>query len=482
MLTFIRPVFYLAGMMQLITAGLMLIPCLLELLSNGPDAQGFFDSAVITGFVAMALILAMKTEIRSLNVRQMFLLVTITWLVTCFTSSLPFMTTQIRLSFTDAFFEAMSGMTTTGSTVIVGLDNLPGGILLWRALMQWLGGIGIVAIAIVLFPFMRIGGMQLFKTESSEKGEKVVAQARIFAASLIGVYLIVSIMSAALFHLAGMNWFDAICHMMTAVSTGGLSTKDASIGYFNNYGVIWASTFSMLVGSLPFVWLIKLGVQFKGACRDKQVHTLLIVAGLFSLVMTAWILNTTNYTLFEAFSHATHNVVSIMSTTGYASTDYSQWGSFAVMLFLLLYFCGGCTGSTTGSIKFFRWQIFFSSLRQQLLKTMLPHRITPVKFNNKTVNDEVKDSVANFIILFFITWLIAAMALALTGLDFVTALTGALSSISNAGPALGNVIGPAGTFAPLNDAAKWICSFTMLLGRLEILVVIMVFTRSFWRD
>lgn len=482
MLTFIRPVLYLTGMMQLIVAGMMLIPCLLEIFSAGPDAGAFFDSAIITGFIAFALILSMKMEVRTLNVKQMFLMVTVTWIITCATCAIPFITAEIDLSYTDAFFEAMSGLTTTGSTVITGLDGLPGGILLWRSLTQWLGGIGIVGIAIVLFPFMRIGGMQLFKSESSEKGEKVVAQARIFAASLMGVYVIISIMSALAFHLAGMNWFDALNHMMAAVSTGGFSTRDASIGYYNSLPVIWAAVFSMLLGSLPFTWYIKLGVNFKTASVDRQIRTLFIMVVLFSCAMTAWIAHTTDYNLVTAFSHAALNVVSIMSTTGFVSADYSQWGSFAVMLLFLLYFSGGCTGSTSGSIKFFRWQIFFSSIRQQLLKMMLPHRVVPVQFNNKCVSDEVKDAVANFIILFFLAWLFSSLALALTGLDLITALTAALSAISNVGPGFGPIVGPAGNFAPLNDVAKWICSFTMLLGRLEILVVIMVFTRSFWRD
>ncbi len=482
MLTFIRPVLYLAGMMQLIVAGMMLIPCLLETLSRGPDAQAFFDSAVITGFISLSLILAMKSDIRSLNVKQMFLLVTTTWIITCVTCALPFMTTIAQMSFTDAFFEATSGITTTGSTVMTGLNDMPGGILLWRSLLQWVGGIGIVGIAIVLFPFMRIGGMQLFKSESSEKGEKVIAQAKIFAASLIGVYLLISITSAVIFRLAGMDWFDAINHMMTGVSTGGLSTKDSSIGYYNSIPIIWAAVFTMIMGALPFTWYMKLTVDFNSALGDRQVKAVLSCMLLSVLVMTAWVASYMDMPISWALSHAALNVVSIMTTTGFVSDDYTTWGGFAVMAFFCLCFIGGSTGSTTGSIKLFRWQIFFSSVRQQLLKMMLPHRVIPVRFNSKCVSDEVKDAVANFIILFFLSWLIISLALAMTGLDFVTALTGSLSSLSNVGPGFGDIIGPAGSFAPLNDVAKWICAFAMILGRLEILAVIMVFTRSFWRD
>jgi trk system potassium uptake protein TrkH len=482
MLLFLRPVLYLTGMMQLIVAGLMMIPCLLEILSGGPDADAFLESAMITGGVALALILSMKSEFRSLTVRQMFLLVVITWAITSLTCALPFIVGQIDLTFTDAFFEAVSGITTTGGTVIVGLNDLPGGILLWRSLLQWLGGIGIVGIAIVLFPFMRIGGMQLFKSESSEKGEKIFAQAKVFAASLIGIYLTISIISVILFHLAGMNWFDAINHMMTAVSTGGFSIKDSSLGYYASIPVLWAGIASMLLGALPFTWYMLLGVDTKRAWRDEQVRSFLIVTIVICLMMTAWVTGRGIFHGFEAFSHASFNVISVMTTTGFASTDYNQWGSFALTLFFTLYFIGGCTGSTTGSIKLFRWSIIIISLKQQMLRMMSPHRVTRLVYNGRPFSEEVRDAVANFIVLFFLAWIVASLLLGLTGLDLDTSISGALSAISNVGPGLGEIIGPAGSYAPLNDAAKWILSFAMLLGRLEILVVMLVFMRAFWKD
>lgn len=482
MLNFLRPILYLSGMMMLIIAGFMLIPCVLELLTNGPDASAFMESAVITSFIAAILILSTNVEVRNLSVKQMFLLVCTVWLLACAVCALPLFTSSLKLSYTDAFFESVSGLTTTGSTVITGLDYKPSGILLWRSLTQWIGGIGIVGIAIVFFPFMRIGGMQLFKSESSEKGDKVVAQAKVFAASLLGVYLIISVASAISFHLAGMNWFDAINHMMAAISTGGLSTKDSSIGYYNSQPIIWAAVFSMMLGALPFTWYMRLATNGWRACADAQVRLYIKSTLFFITVMTLWLVTTDQYTFDWSLSHAALNVVSIMTTTGFVSTDYTQWGSFALMVFILLYFTGGCTGSTTGSIKIFRWSIIFSSVHQQMLKMMMPHRIIPLRFDNRVVADEVRDSVANFIILYIVIWLITAVILALCGLDFTTALTAALSSLSNTGPGMGEIVGPAGTFAPLNDGAKWVCSAAMLLGRLELFALLMIFTRAFWRD
>lgn len=482
MIQFMRPVLYLSGLMQMIVAGLMMVPCMLEILSHGQDAEAFLDSALITVSIGLSLILAMRGDLKNLTVRQMFMLVSTAWFLTAATSALPFVITGVDLSYTDAFFESVSGLTTSGGTVIVGLDNLPGGILLWRSLTQWLGGIGIIGVSIVLLPFMRIGGMQLFKSESSEKGEKVVGQAKVFAASLMTVYLTISILSALLFHMAGMNWFDAINHMMAAVSTGGFSNKDSSIGYYNSNAICWAATAGMTLGALPFTWYIRLGGGNLHVLRDRQVKTMLIVFAVAALMMTAWVAHSTPHDLWTAFSLSTHNVVSIITTTGFVATDYSQWGSFAVMLFFLLYFVGGCTGSTSGSIKIFRWEILFITVREQIQKMIMPHRVVRMTYDNRPFTDEVRDSVLAFIIMYFIIWLISSLLLALTGLDLVTSLSGALSAISNTGPGFGDIIGPAGNFAPLNDAAKWICSFTMLLGRLEIYVLVMIFTRAFWKD
>jgi trk system potassium uptake protein len=482
MLLFLRPIFYISGLMQLIVAALLLLPLTLELLYGGPDAEGFLEAILIILGMSLLAITANRGTKLHLNMRQTFLLVVYTWALTTISCALPFITTGINLSITDAIFEATSGITTTGGTVIVGLDNLPSGILLWRSLTQWLGGIGIVGISIVLFPFMRIGGLQLFKSESSEKGEKIFAQAKVFATSLITIYLTLSIISVLLFHLAGLDWFEAINHMMSAVSTGGFSTKDASLGYFQSEPVLWAATFSMLMGALPFTWFMLLGVDTRRALNDQQVHQFFKVVIVLCALMTVWVMNSTAYSGWQALNHATFNVVSVVTTTGFVSDDFMKWGSFAVMLFFICYFVGGCTGSTTGSVKLFRWSIIFISLRQQLLRMMMPHRVSRLVYNGKPFSEDVRDAVANFIVLFFLAWIASALALSLTGLDLVTALTGALSAISNVGPGMGEIIGPAGNFSSLNDAAKWILSLTMLLGRLEILGVLLVFMRSFWRD
>jgi trk system potassium uptake protein len=342
---------------------------------------------------------------------------------------------------------------------------------------------------VVLFPFMRIGGMQLFKTESSEKGDKVVVQARTFAFSLMAIYLIASIAAAFAFNFAGMNWFDAINHMMTGVSTGGFSIKDASLGFYNDNAIYWAAIFAMILGSLPFTWYMKLVIDARAAGTDQQVGVFFKLIAIMSAMMLVWLLVIrptspglgANATWFDYYTHATTNLISIVTTTGFVTTDYMQWGSFPITLFLIALFVGGCSGSTSGSIKTMRWQIFFSSLYAHFLKMVQPHRVTPIFYNGRAISDEVKDSTIGFIALFFVCWLVLTLLLSLTGLDFDTSLSAAAANIANVGPGIGPIVGPAGNYSSLTDAAKWILSFAMLLGRLEILVILLVFTPAFWR-
>jgi len=482
MLLFLRPVLYVAGLMQLIVAGFMTLPLLLELVSHGPDAEAFFEATLITGAIALSLTLSTHAEIRQLSVRQMFLLVVFTWGLTAITCTLPYTISQIDLTFTDALFEAVAGITTTNNTVIADLENQSAGLLLWRALTQWLGGISVVGMTIVLFPFMRIGGLQIFKSEGPDRSDRIFTQARALSTSLITVYLTISIISALLYHFAGLNWFDAITHMMATVSTGGFSTHNESLAYYDSLPVLWAAVGGMLLGALPFTWFMLLGVDIRRALSDHQVRNFIALTLLLALALGLWLHYMNDMPLDAAATHGLFGIVSMMTTTGLSAGNFLHWGGFVVTLFFILYFVGGCTGSTTGSLKIFRWNVAFISLRQQLLKMMLPHRVVSLTYNGKTFSDEVRDSVANFIILFVMTWLAAALALSATGLDPVTSISGALAALANTGQSLSAQYGPGSNFAALQDQAKWILSITMLIGRLEILVAIMTIMPSFWRD
>ncbi|HYD31630.1 MAG TPA: TrkH family potassium uptake protein, partial [Azospirillaceae bacterium] len=397
--------------------------------------------------------------------------------------ALPFLFSSLRMSVTDSVYEAVSGLSTTGGTVIVGLDNAPPGILLWRALLNWFGGVGIIVMAITILPVLRVGGMQLFRTESSDRSEKPFTTLRETANAITATYILLTIASALLFHLAGMGWFDAVCHAMAALSTGGFSTKDSSLGWFNSDAVLWVATFSMLAGALPLTWYIRLLRERRvDVLFNSQVHWLVGVIVVATLAMTAWVHLVVGLAPWQALSHAAVNVTSIITDAGLVSTDYGTWGSFAVTAFFFFYFIGGCTGSTSGSIKIFRWEILFESVKMQLKRMMRPHRVVVPLYAGKKIDADVIESVVNFVSIYIITFTVFSLVMAAIGLDFITATSSIASAMAGAGPGLGPIVGPAGTFQPLPDAAKWVLCAAMLLGRLEIFTVLVLLTRGFWKE
>jgi trk system potassium uptake protein TrkH len=366
--------------------------------------------------------------------------------------------------------------------VIAGLDQAPPGILLWRALLQWMGGIGIIAVAIAILPALRIGGMQLFRTESSDRSEKVLPRAQQIAMAIGVVYLVLTVLCALAYWLAGMRPFDAVAHAMTTIATSGFSTEDVSLAAWNDAVVHWIAVIFMIAGSLPFVQYVRALRGDRGAAwLDSQVRTYLAFLVVASFGMTLYLTAVGIYGPVDAFRHGTFTVVSLASTTGFASADYTLWGNAATGILFGLMFVGGCTGSTAGGIKIFRFEVVLVLLRGHFLHLLYPKGVFPRVYAKRLLPDDVVGSVVVFIALFFASYAVLTIALMSFGLDFLTSASAAVAALSNVGPGLGPIIGPVGNFGPLPDAAKLLLSFAMLLGRLELFTVLILFMPQFWR-
>ncbi|SDX85714.1 TrkH family potassium uptake protein [Citreimonas salinaria] len=438
----------------------------------------FLEAALLTTTVGGLVCISTANRLGEMSRLHSFLLTGSTWITAAIAGALPLWLWE--MSPADAFFEAMSGITTTGSTVMVGLDATERGILLWRALLQWIGGIGFIVAGIALLPIMRVGGMQLFRTESSEKGEKQLASAARFASATIWIYLVLTFVCILAYIAGGMNTFEAIAHAFTTVATGGYSTSDSSFGLFDSAYLQWMATLFMLAGALPFAWYIR--VLNRGAVRSEQVQALIVTLAVVILVMTAWRVITAGSPVFETLRLVAFNVVSVVTTTGYATTDYTAWGPFAVAVFVCLTAMGGCTGSTSGGAKMMRWIVFMRSARAQIKRIRQPHGVLPIRYEGRSVAQDVMSGVITFFVFYFASVVVLAIALSLFGLDMTTSLSGALTAVANVGPGVGEIIGPAGSFASLPDGAKWLLSFGMYIGRLEMLTVFVLMAPAFWRE
>lgn len=480
----LRPVLFVLGILLAILAAAMLVPAVVDALLSGSDWSIFVLSSGITLFIGVGLFLANRTAATgSLGLRQAFLLTTLTWVgVGCF-AALPFMLSQLQLGFTDAFFEAVSGITTTGSTVIADLDAASPGLLLWRSLLQWMGGIGFIAMAVSILPILQVGGMQIFRTESSDKSEKIKPRIQQIAGTILKVYLALTAACAIALAALEMPLFDAICHAMTALATGGYSTQDASIGHYKNPGIEWVLALSMFLGGTTFVSMAQFA---RGSPRtllaDSQFRWYAAYVAAFVLMLTAWQVLSQGRELYDALRTSTFNVVSIATTTGFASEDYVLWGPLPVAAFFFITFIGGCTGSTSGGLKVFRFCVLSSVAGKQLRQLVHPHGITLPSFNRRPISDDVVRSVLGFFCFFGTSFALLTLGLAACGLDIVTSISGAAQALANVGPGLGQIIGPSGNYASLPSPAKWLLAVGMLLGRLELLTVLVLFTPRFWRS
>lgn len=444
-------------------------------------AGGFIACAVPAGFFGGLLLTLGRGAEPSMTFRSAVLVTAGAWLGLPLFGAIPFMAAPVGLDFTDAVFESISGITTTGSTVMSGLDGEVRSILLWRALLQWIGGIGIIGLSIAILPFLRIGGMQLMNLESSEQSaEKLIARPGALAITISMIYIGLSLACAVGYGMAGMSGFDAFLHAMTTVSTGGYSTSDNSMANFSA-SAQWVSVVFMLGGAIPFMVYVR-AAQGPRAFRPgafSEVKAFLAIVLGFSLVMVAAQIlqsgagpDTLRLSIF--------NVVAVITTTGYAVGDYQNWGPLAVAGFFVLTFLGGCAGSTAGGFKTFRLQIMAKSIFRALSQLPSPNSVVIARHGGQKLTDEDVSSVALFAGLYVATFALSSILLAALGLDFVTAITAGATAIANVGPGLGEIIGPAGNFASLPDTAKWVLCFVMILGRLEIITILLLFTPRFY--
>ena len=478
-----KTVFFAIGVLLVILGIFMLIPFFIQFLYNDKN-NGFLSSSSITVFIGILLILTNIQEDKKLNLQQAFLLTVLSWLSIAFFGSLPFMLSDLNLTFVDSFFESMSGITTTGSTIITNLDSAPKNILIWRAILQWLGGIGIIVMAITILPLLNVGGMQLFRMESSDTAEKILPKTREISLLIAIIYLGLTLVCGLAYWLAGMNTFDSIAHSMTTIATGGFSTYSNSIGHFQNPKIEIVSIIFIVLGSLPFLAYLKFAKGDKKIFfKDVQIKGLIYLLLVCVFLMFLYLLfNNHELSFLENLRISTFNVVSILSGTGYVTSDFSLWGKFPLIFFLFLMFIGGCAGSTTCGIKIFRFQILGIFVSNQIKQLLYPRGIFSMKYNNEKISNTFIYSIITFIFLYFFIFFILAAVLSLNGLDFVTALSGAASAISNVGPGLGDVIGPNGNYSNLPNFSKLSLSLGMLLGRLELFAVLVLFFPSFWKN
>lgn len=476
-----RSVVHILGLLLAILAAAMMVPATVDYALGSADWQSFVLAAAASSFVAGLCILGTREQRPfQLDIRQAFLLTTLAWSIVPGFAALPL--AALGYSYTDAYFETMSGLTTTGSTVLVGLDELPPGMLLWRSLLQWVGGIGIIVMAIVLLPFLRIGGMQLFRTESSEQSDKIVPRAFNLVAGIGLIYLGLTVVCAVLYGIVEMTPFDAINHAMTTLSTGGYSTHDASFSHFTQPATHWIGTLFMFAGALPFIAYLRfVRGDSRALVDDPQVRALIVFFLLVIGATAGWLVLTRDMAVDEALRLAAFNIVSVVTTTGYASTDYTLWGPGAEALFFVIMFLGSCAGSTSGGIKVYRHLIIWQLIRAKLLRLTSQHQVIPLRYGGRKIPEDVPSAVLAFVAALLGTTALFTLALGFLGIDFVTALSASATAITNVGPGLGPIVGPAGNFSSLPDAAKWLLCLAMLLGRLEIFTVLLLLTPAFWR-
>ena len=475
-----KTVFFTLGILQIILGIFMLIPIFVQFFFNEIDSS-FFGASIITIIFGTLFFLSNLDHDKKLNLQQAFLLTALSWLSIAIFGSLPLIFSEVNFSFTNAFFESMSGITTTGSTIIPNLEEMPKAILLWRAILQWLGGIGIIVMAITLMPIMNVGGMQLFKISNSDSSEKILPKSKEIALRLIYIYSGLTTLCAISYKILGMNTFDSITHSMTTIATGGFSNYNESIGFFNSFSIEISAMIFIILGSLPFIAYIKfLNGNRRIFFSDIQIRTFLKIILISILILSIYLFLDKSSEL--NFRTVLFNVISILTGTGYVNAQFDNWGGFPLIVFIGLMFIGGCAGSTTCGIKIFRFQILYSFVLNQLKKIIYPKGIFVLKYNQSPVDDKFTASIISFIYMYLVIFFAITALLSLTGLDFITSISGAATSISNVGPGLGSTIGPNGNFSSLPDISKWILSFGMILGRLELFAILVLFLPSFWRN
>ena len=479
----LRPVGYVVGLLVAALGLTMLAPMAADWLAGDDHWYIFLESAIVTTMTGGLMALACANGVgERLSLRQTFLLTSLVWLTLPIFGAIPFVLGATEASFTDAFFEAMSGLTTTGATTFEGLNALPVGLQMWRGVLQWLGGVGIVVVAMVFLPELRVGGMQIFRSEGFDTAGKILPRAGEIARQISFIYAGMTLACMAAYAAAGMGGFDAMVHAMTTVSTGGMANYDLSFAAFGG-AVHYVAVVFMILAALPFVRFVQiLAGTAQPLFQDRQVRAFIGIITVFVLLVTSWQWGRGGAMTESDFREALFNVTSIMTGTGYANADYMAWGTFPVVVFFLIGLIGGCAGSTSCSVKVFRYQLVFAAIKSQIRQIHSPHGVFTPRYDGRPISEDVLNSVIAFLVAFILSLGGTAVLLGLTGLDFVTSVSGAAAALANIGPGLGLEIGPAGNYANINDPAKWILAIAMFVGRLEIMVVLTILSIKFWRN
>ena len=478
----VKPIAFVGGTVVCAVGFLLFIPLITEIFYQTESWQSYAVPILLYLIVGGSLVITNRNVELQISIKEAFVITVLSWILFSILCAIPFIYSQLELSVIDAVFESISGITTTGATILNNLDDAPRGILIWRALLQWLGGIGIIVIALVILPFLRIGGMQLFHLEGDDPYDKFLPKISAVVSKIVFVYFSLTFLLIILYFINGMTLFDAIAHSFTTISTGGFSTHNDSFAYFQNNSILFISIIFMVIGSIPFLLLAQTTLSNRTIFTDHQVrvliYILILAVGLIYFLARPYIEGNTLYQILTI----SFNTISIISGTGYVSANFEEWGNYASVLFLLLMFVGGCAGSTTGGLKIFRFQILFKYIYLHLKKMLQPHMVMSAQFNGKKVSESTYESVVTFFFVYIITFALSALLLSFSGLDFLTCISGAASAISNVGPGLGDVIGPNGNYNSLSNYSKLVIIFTMFLGRLEMLTIYVLLLPSFWKN
>ncbi|WP_114965915.1 TrkH family potassium uptake protein [Alkalilacustris brevis] len=478
----LRPVGYILGLLSAVIGLAMLVPMAADMIDGDANWRAFMASATVTFLAGVFVALACQNGARAeMGTRHAFVLTTGAWVVLPLFGALPFMLGVPGVGFTDAFFESMSGITTTGTTVFVGLDSMPRGTLLWRSILQWLGGLGIIVVAMLFLPLMKVGGMQFYRSEAFDTMGKVMPRALDLARALFEVYLLITVACAASYFALGLSAFDAVNHAFTTVATGGFSTSDASFAAFSP-AAQYASILFMILAGLPFVRFVQLmGGSFAPLWQDIQVRAYIRWITYAVAAVLVYRIATEGVAVLPGLRESAFNVVSLFSGTGYSSADVSAWGAFPLVVVIAVGAVGACTASTGCSIKVFRYLVLFEAIKAQIRRIHSPSRVVPVRLDGKPLGDDVINSVIALFTLFMVGFGIAAVLLSLTGLQISTAFTAAWTALFNIGPAFGPEVGPTGAVDGFPPLAKWVMIAAMLAGRLEMLAVVVLLLPRFWR-
>ncbi len=478
----LRPSVYVAGLMLVVLGILMLVPAFCDWVEGNGNAEAFFSGALLSSGTGAALALATRNGVRGgFEVRQAYVLTTLGWAIVPLFGCFPFMLGAPDLSLTDAYFEAVSGITTTGSTVITGLEALPAGTNLWRGMLNGIGGLGIAFVAMIFLPVMRVGGMQFFKVQGYDTFGKLLPKASDIALSLLGVYVGLTAVCIAVYSAMGMTPLDAAVTGMATIATGGFAPMDAS---FSKYpGMIeYAAILFMFLGSLPYIRYVQLVAgDVRPFWQDSQIRAMFRWIMLAAVLVAAWRVAETGGPVEETFRRSLFNLMSVMSTTGFFSGDFTAWGGFAILVAFILGIIGGCSGSSSAALSVFRVQVMMAALMAQIRQIQSPNRIVPVKYAGRSVEPETLDALILYSTAYILILGLASVALSLIGLDTQSALFAAWASLGNIGFAYGPMTLATGTFVDFPDAAKWVMIVAMLLGRIALLAAFVVFMPRFWR-